>query len=147
MKIENLNDFEKADKEINLVKISADEIEITEVDDIWDGPLSGSCVWKQKEYYFFSFAKIVKGEDKQPRTFVLINITPEHKSALEKLRSAYIKRQHRLISEEEYVGIYASFPKQTIRADQAIGWFEAGTIDSKFMESYFSWKEKVLPLS
>lgn len=146
MKIKNEKAFGSADKKLGLQKISADEIQITYVDDIWDGPLSGNCIWKQSECYFFTFNRIEGGEEKWPRTYVLIKMNLKQKSVVENLRIAYQKRQNNLITEEEYRKIYNNFPEQHIQKTQAIGWFEDGGKTSKFTESYFSWIPKILPI-
>lgn len=45
-------EFVQADKRLNLKEVSADEISILEVDDIWDGPLSGKCSYDNRECFF-----------------------------------------------------------------------------------------------
>lgn len=52
MEIKNKEDFIDADNNLGLIKLSSDEISIIDVDDIWDGPLSGTCRWRNKTYFF-----------------------------------------------------------------------------------------------
>jgi hypothetical protein len=146
MKISNEKEFSQADTRYNLTKIASDEILISDVDDIWDGPLSGTCTWKGDNYYFFTFDQVVDGEDKWPRTYVLIKPATAHTEALTLLRDAYQKRQQQLISSEEYQKIYDNFPPQRIDSSQLIGWFDDGGKSSKFIESYFKWQSTILPI-
>lgn len=88
MKIENEKDFINADTTLNLEKVSGDEIEIEAIDEIWDGPLSGTCFWNNKEYFFFSFDQLSETEGKWPRKYLLIELTPEQMANLTKWRAA-----------------------------------------------------------
>ena len=122
MKIKNQSDFIEADKKINLNKITSGKIIITHVDDIWDGPLSGSCLWQGKEYYFFSFDQLIDDNsgDKWPYKYLLIELTAE--------QSEKNIKQRKLVSEwkknsasKEY--ILEEFKQQIIEKNQIIGWF------------------------
>ena len=76
MEIKNKLDFINADI-ANFIKLSADDIVITSVNEIWDGPLDGTCTWKLKDgYYFYSIDQLrqsIKGA-RFPNKFILIKL-------------------------------------------------------------------------
>ncbi len=130
MKILNQDDFKRFDTKGDLLKISANEIRIKEIDDIWDGPLSGLCEWNGGEYYFFAFDQLEDdgSGDRWPRKYVLIRLTEENVRA-----RSMLKEQTGM----QEVG-------QHINKDQIIGWFDSepqgAQEQTKFLKSYFELK-------
>lgn len=143
MEIANEADFVNAKTKLGLQKISAGEIVVIDIDDIYDGPLSGSCSWRNREYYFFTFDRIDDtGEDRWPRKYLLITLTPQQLSEVEKLRNYFRKRKSGQMTREEYSRVYDDWPKQVIKKSQIIGWFDGGGRSSQFMGSYRDWSNK-----
>ncbi len=145
MKIKNKEEFKEADSRLALKKISADEIVILDVDDIWDGPLSGFCMFNNKKYLFYCFDQLEGDDDRWPRKYLLIELTQEQLAEHQKQDAVYHKWRSGSISQQEYQEIFETFQPQTIDKGQIIGWFDAGVQGgnlSKFMKSYFEWREK-----
>lgn len=147
MKIKNAADFRKVDSKLNLKKISSDEIRITEIDDIWDGPLSGDCEWRNKKYYFYCFDQLddTGNDDRWPRKYLLIELTSQQLAQNQKLRDLFQNWRKNSASPMEYQKMLEASPSQTIDANQIIGWFDSGdqkNAPSKFIESYFTWRKK-----
>ncbi len=149
MKIKNESDFVNADSKLNLRKISSNEIEITDVYDIWDGPLSGSCLWENKDYYFFSFDQLEddKSGDRWPRKYILVSLDSEQKQTEEELKNLYSALKKGEFTAEEYSNKLERIPKLQIENKQIVGWFDSEDVEkngtpTRFMQSYFSWKEK-----
>ena len=146
MKVKNQIEFIDADKKLALKKISSDSIDIIDVDEIWDGPLSGSCRWDDNEYYFFSFDQLDdSGEDRWPRKYLLINLNSEQLGEINHQNEIYKRWQKGELFTEEYSKQYKHFPMMTVEESQVIGWFDSGPDKkknpSKFIQSYFKWKE------
>jgi hypothetical protein len=142
MKIKNQSDFIKADENHSLSRLSADEIVITYIDDIWDGPLSGSCDWNNKQYYFYSFDQLEDdgSGDRWPRKYLLIDIKPEQLKDTLQIRETYRKLKTGEMSKEEYAEFLKNIPAQVVEPQQVVGWFDSAPKEknepTKFMKSY-----------
>jgi hypothetical protein len=123
MKIKNEMDFVQADKRLNLKELSADEIYILDVYDIWDGPLSGKSSYKNEECFFFSFDQLQKevSEESWPRKYILFKTDCKFDA---------------LLSTSEGI---------QIGSKQLIGWFDSlkgfDKSSSQFLKSYFQWRD------
>src|SRR3989338_4132480 len=147
MKIKNQSDFADFDRRTKCPPLSSNEIEIKNVNEIWDGPLSGTCEWEGELFYFFSFIQPSLGRgDKWPRKYVLVQL--DTNQILEKKREDEISKiwKYGHISSAEYSEQYDNYPEITIDETQIVGWFDSGPNDknklTKFMESYFEWKKQ-----
>jgi hypothetical protein len=140
MKIKNRKDFEEADINLGLKKFSEDEIIILDIDDVWDGPLSGLCECMNRGYYFYCFDRLEGDDDRWPRKYILINLSKEQLSEYNRLHVEFIKWKNGQVSLEAYQKILDELPLQKVNKNQITGWFESGKNNpSKFMNSYFKW--------
>jgi hypothetical protein len=130
MKIKNNLDLENSDKKYNLQKISESEIKVLSVDDFWDGPLSGTCLWQDKTYYYQCFDQLEEdgNTDRWPRKYVLLNLTDEQMSEIEKLQEKFDKSAGSEKLRKEYIKLYEDAPEQIIEKDQIIAWFESNRL-------------------
>lgn len=145
MKIKNEEEFEGADMRLALDKIFSEEVMILDIDNIWDGSLSGFCIFNNKTYYFHCFERLEGGEDRWPRKYLLVNLSQEQLAEYNRFDGEFKKWKEGSISLEEYQKILDVFPSQVINKNQIVGWFDSGIQggnQSKFIKSYFDWREK-----
>jgi hypothetical protein len=146
--IKNVNsrqDFINIEKKLNLKKISENEIMINEVDDIWDGPLSGECTWQNRKYYFYCFDQLDGDDDRWPRKYLLLILTKQQVIERQKVFDIYQDFCSGKLDQEEYAKILNSLPPQKFEIQQIVGWFDSGDHDnlpSKFIKSYFEWQDR-----
>ena len=122
MKIKNALDFNGAEVKYNLEKIQEQEIRVKSVDDFYDGPLSGECTWRGKDYYFECFDQIdpVTDADVSPRKYLLLSLSKEQLEENRGLIELLDKSPR-----SEYMKIYKEAPAQIITREQIVGWFES----------------------
>ncbi len=126
MKIKNLSDLRNADIKFKLEKIPTNEIIIKSVDNFCDGPLSGECTWRNKEYYYQCFDQIDPhtDEDLRPRKYLLLHLTPQQFNENSLLEKLYAKSADSDSLRNEYLFEYEKSTPQIIRREQIIAWFE-----------------------
>ncbi len=108
------------------------EIIITEVDEVYDGPLSGDCLWQDKKYYFYSFDQLKDdgSGDPFPSKYALIDLTEDQLKQLEKER----------LDMMDIANAGKDFPRYLINKNQILGWFSSvdpNTKERGFLKSYF----------
>jgi hypothetical protein len=148
MKIENKNEFINADKVLNLQQISADEIAILVVDEIYDGPLNGSCEWNGIKYYFYSFDQL--HDDKTgaefPSKYLLIDLNDSQSSVLERTRELFSRWTDNILTTAKYTEFLNTLPPQKIDIKQLVGWFDSSLKrndkPTQFVASYFEWRAR-----
>lgn len=145
MEILNKLDFVDYDKTPNIKKLSADEITILDVNEIWDGPLDGICQWKCTDYYFYSIDQLreyILGE-RFPNIFILIKLDSTQIKIIKNVKKIYSDWNLNLISTNKLHELKSNNKPQIVKTEQVIGWFEAIESEkntSKFIDSYFKWK-------
>lgn len=134
MKIKNINDFVEF-KTTNLFQVSPNQIEIKNLDDVWDGPLSGECKVSSEEKYFFCFSD---NETPGMRKYFLIDLDEQQKKIKETADSKFLDLQGQKITIEEYEQ-FVSENFLVINPKQITSWFcvDDSSKNSIFMESYF----------
>jgi hypothetical protein len=143
MKFTNIHDYRSV-LAAGIEKLSPDEVRISDIEDVWDGPLSGMCIWKEKEYYFACIDQLDEdGEDRWPRKYLLISLTDAQKEQHEREARLFIEMQKETITREEYLKLQAQFQPQLLKQEQIAGWLElAGDTESSlFMNSYLEWQQ------
>lgn len=147
MEIKNKSEFINADKS-DIRKLSADDVVITHVNEIWDGPLDGTCTFKSEDgYYYYSIdqlAPLISGE-KFPNKFLLFKLNEEQIEKTKREQDLYLNWVAEKISTSNYKKLKSSIESELIEMKQTIGWFEAVDSmqnESNFIKSYFKWKEK-----
>lgn len=104
-------------------------------DEIWDGPLTGICLWSGEKYYFSNIAEFDISEN--PRKYFLIRLTEQQLENDEALHNDFIKYieskprvQYGNVIEREgaewdkYFEACEKYPDQIIHKDQIVAWFE-----------------------
>ena len=107
--------------------------------EIWDGPLTGLCLWNGEKYYFHSIEQYNKeyNLEKIPRPYFLIKLTDEqlineellHADTVRYIEShPYVRKGHvstRPAAEwDKYYEACEKYPDQEVKQDQIVGWFE-----------------------
>jgi hypothetical protein len=116
MIITNIRDFSKIEQKENIKKVDQNLITVTSVYDVWDGPLSGECLYNKEKYIYYCFDQLNDhGDDLWPRKYLLIEDTRKN-SNIEKIK---------------------------LENSQIVGWFDSGTNEldnNNFLKSYFEIK-------
>ena len=139
MIIENYNDFDEHIVKNKYKKVSSENVRIIEVNDIYDGPLSGVCVYFDSVFYYCCITEFEHLTEKQryPRKYILI-----------KLNEHLINRQRQienLKSENETLKLKSLLEKPySVLPSEVIAWFEVDENKNKdaFLQSYNQWLHK-----
>lgn len=126
MKI-NEADFKHIDESSDLRKIPTDEIVLLQIEDFWDGALSGMCKWKNEDYYFHCFDQIDEETDTDhwPRKYLLIKLTPAQTAEYERGHKLFEESNASLSVKTKYLELQKDTPTMQIKPDQLIGWFDS----------------------
>ena len=136
MKVKNSQSLINANEVYNLKKISSDEVSVLFVDEIYDGPLSGYCIWKNIYYLFYSFDQLYDdGDPNWPKKYILVSTDND-----------IVKLLHRYVDAPGFSDpkvlelIKKSFEvEKTINTQDIVGWFDiSDKKNSKFLDSYQS---------
>ena len=126
MKI-NEKEFKNADNLLNLKKIPSKEIKLTTLEDFWDGPLSGLCVWEGNEYYYHCFDQVDETNDTDlwPRKYLLIKLTKEQAERQKKEYELFENSNNDSSLKQEYLELMKQAPIEKIATEQIVGWFDS----------------------
>lgn len=135
--------------------VSPNEIEILYTDEIYDGPLSGLCLWRGQKYYFCSIEYSV--DLAKPQSYFLVRLTQEQLENDESLHEDYNKyiTRYPYVTEgvmtyrrnaewDKYLRSCEQYPDQIVAENQIVGWFVVDGGVNKFTESYLALSAKGL---
>lgn len=126
MKVKNYRELNNADSKYNLKKISEKEVKIISVDDFWDGPLSGECIWHDKPYYFQCFDQVDPNTDNDvwPRKFLLLSLTNDQLAENRRLQRLFEESLDSEVQRNEHAKLSKEAPEQSVDRGQIVAWFE-----------------------
>jgi hypothetical protein len=133
MKIKDHKQLENAEIKYNLIKVSDSDIKIINVDNFWDGPLSGECIWRGEKYYFECFDQLESDgdTDRWPRKYLLLNLTDRQKKENAKLQKLFDKSADSEKLRKEYIELYKAAPEHIIEKDQMVAWFDSYNLSNE----------------
>jgi hypothetical protein len=120
-------------------KLNLNTTDILYENEIWDGPLTGVCLWNARKYYYYAVEmhSIEYKREKGLRRYFLIRLTEEQLRNEENLHKEFIKyvesyprvlegisSTHKGAEWDKYLEACNKYPDQIIFDDQIVGWFE-----------------------